>query len=93
MKVPLKAKGGQKGKPDKPGGGGGEETCYAFLANGANWKTTENYLLDPINSNGMSSTFVAQAMAGAVEAWDSEVATDVFGTEVAGAGGIFTLDR
>ncbi len=35
-------KGKPHGKPDKPGNGGGGSSCFAFLANGANWKTVEN---------------------------------------------------
>lgn len=77
------AKGGAKGKPDKPGGSGGE-TCYAYLASGAKWRTTEDYIVDASNVDGMSASFVRSAIATAVDAWDSEASTDVFGVETAG---------
>jgi len=80
-----KAKGGQKGKPDKPGGNGDSTSnCYSFIANGAGWKNTEDYRVDPTNIDGMSDSFVRSTIAAAVEVWDSEVTTDVFGVEVAG---------
>ena len=80
---------GHKPQHNPPGGGGGGggnggEKCFALLARGAKWKTTEDYLVDPTNSDGLSDTFVKDSIAAAVEVWDTEVVTDVFGTEVAG---------
>lgn len=77
------AKGGVKGKPDKPGDSG-VDTCYAYLANGAKWKTPEDYLVDTANIDGMTDAFVRGAVAKAVDTWNSEAATSVFGTEVVG---------
>src|SRR3989344_4897254 len=57
------AKGGTKGKPGGDNGGG--ETCYAFLANGARWKVTEDYIVDPANGDGLSDAFVRDAIAEA----------------------------
>lgn len=76
------AKGGKKGKPD--GGSGGGDVCYAFLANGARWKTTEDYVIDSANDDGLSDSFVERAVAGATAAWDSEVGASIFGTRVGG---------
>lgn len=33
-------------------------TCYAFLAEGARWKVTESWAVDPTNSQGLSETFI-----------------------------------
>jgi len=62
-----------------PKGGGGKETCFAFLAKGARWKVTEPYILNPTNSDGMSNAFVESSIGSSVESWDSEAAFDVFG--------------
>jgi hypothetical protein len=72
-----------------PGGGGDPEpdpspTCYAFLANGAGWTATEDYLVDPTNVEGISSSTVSDLVASGLAAWDDEVATNIFGDEVAG---------
>lgn len=65
--------------------GGGGNTCYAFLANGAKWKNTEDYLFDTTNGRGLDEATLRSLLSASVEAWDGEVATDVFGVEVAGA--------
>lgn len=71
------AKGGDTAKPN----GARTEKCYAFLASGAKWKVTEDYSVDPTNIDGLTETFVRETIASAVEAWDVEVAADVFGAE------------
>lgn len=70
------ARGG--GSSKKPGG----STCYAFLASGARWKTTEPYLINTANANGISSTFVASSFARGIEEWDKYVSFDLFGLGV-----------
>jgi len=76
------AKGGIKGPPN--GGGDTESSCFASLANGAKWKNTENYIVDPTNSEGISEVTVETLIGNGLEVWDSEVSTDIFGTQVAG---------
>lgn len=76
------AKGGNGGGKGKPGGGG--STCYAFLAKDAKWKNTEDYVVDPANAAGLAEADVRSLMATSLEAWDSEVAFDIFAPEVAG---------
>ena len=56
-------------------------TCYRFLAKGARWKITEPYVVDPTNSDGLSSTFVRSTVATGLETWDSRVSFEVFGLE------------
>lgn len=71
--------------PGTPGkGGNGDSTCYAFLANGAKWKVTEGYVVDPTNGRGLDELVVQYLLAVSLETWDTEVAFDVFGAEVAG---------
>ncbi len=74
---------------DKGGGGrGGKDeptsTCFAFLANGTRWKTTEPYVVDPSNTAGLDETTLRNLTSTSLETWDTEVAFDVFGGEVAG---------
>lgn len=68
----------------KGGPGGGSSSCYAFLANGAKWKDTENYLFDPTNGRGLDETTLRNLVSTSVETWDGEVAANVFGVDAAG---------
>ncbi len=72
---------GHKDKHNPGGGNGGGEksSCFSFLAKGAKWKVTEPYVLDTTNSDGMTEDFVASRTATGVDAWDTEVAFDIFG--------------
>lgn len=57
-------------KPDKPGKpGGGASSCYGFLANSAEWKSAENYLVNPTNS-GLDGNFVKNAIDAGVSEWE-----------------------
>lgn len=76
------AKGGIKGPPS--GNSDTESSCFAFLGNGAKWKETESYLIDPTNSEGISVATIEALVASGLNAWDTEVATDIFGAQVAG---------
>ncbi len=69
--------GGNKGN-----GGGGGSTCFAFLANGARWKATEDYAVDPSNDDSLSAAFVTDSIEAALTAWDDEVGFDIFGDEI-----------
>jgi hypothetical protein len=78
--------------PGAPGGGGsgGGSTCYAFLANGAKWKTTEGYVVDPDNNEGLNDSDVTNAVTTAIGAWESAAGNNgIFG---AGTTGNFALD-
>lgn len=61
-------------------GSGGAGSCFAYLARGARWKTTEQYVLDSTNSDGLTDGFVASRLESALNAWDDQVAFDIFGT-------------
>lgn len=81
--------GGGPGVED-PGGEDPPSSCFAFLANGARWNTTEPYLVDPSNNAGLDNavlnlaTVIDQTSASLGE-WDDEVTTfNIFGVEVAG---------
>jgi len=63
--------------PDKPDDDTSD--CYAFLARGAMWKTTEPYVLDTTNNDGLTETFVSIVIANSFETWDTEVNFEIFG--------------
>ena len=69
-------------KPPWAGGGKGkgETKCYAFLAKGARWKTTEPYVLDTENGDELKAEFVVTTLSASFEAWDTEVTFDIFGS-------------
>ncbi len=62
-----------------PGGGGGSSRCFAFLANGARWKTVEPYLLDPTNTDGVSPDDLAAWTALGLAAWETGAGVPIFG--------------
>ena len=66
-------------KPSNTTNGGTTSTCFAFLAQGARWKVTEPYVLDTLNNDGMTATFVDSVTATSLDAWDSQVAFEIFG--------------
>jgi len=72
-KCPADCAGGEEPPPE-------ESKCFAFIARGARWRTTEPYVLDTTNNDGISSSSVASTVSTSLEAWDTEVAFDIFGT-------------
>ncbi len=63
----------ENAKPPWAGQGkGGGEKCFAFLAKGSRWKTTEQY----ITGTGIDPTLTETSLS----TWDTEVLFDVFGT-------------
>lgn len=62
-------------------GGGGTSSCFAFISNGAKWKTTEQYVLSTSNNDGLSSSFVTSTISTSLDTWDNEVAFDIFGIQ------------
>jgi hypothetical protein len=78
---------GYEHKNQHPAKNGGKtaSSCFAHLAKGARWKVTENYRVNPVNTEGIDEAVVRGLLADALGAWDSEVAFNVFGTEEAGA--------
>lgn len=59
--------------PAKPGGSTkpGAAKCYGYLASGAKWKTTEPYIVNPSNSQGLDSSQVFTAVSAGVHEWDT----------------------
>jgi hypothetical protein len=55
-----------------------ESNCYDFLANGAKWKTQEDYVVNPANGDDLSESFITIAISDAVAEWE-KYAGDVIG--------------
>ncbi|OGI16077.1 hypothetical protein A3K63_02290 [Candidatus Micrarchaeota archaeon RBG_16_49_10] len=67
----------ENAKPPWAGGGkGGDTKCYAFLANGAKWRTTEPY----ITGTGVDLALTETSL----NTWDTEVSFNIFGTGATG---------
>ena len=58
--------------------------CHAPIAEGARWKTTENYLLDTSNDNGLTDTFVAAVFQNAFNLWNGCAGFEIFGVRASG---------
>lgn len=59
------------GKPKKK-----DSACYKFLAKGAKWKTTEDYLINP---DSLDPEFVNSAVNAGVDEWETYGGGDIFG--------------
>lgn len=66
-----------------PGGSGSDSdeknTCYSLLAKGAKWKSIENWIVNPANSEGLSDTFLLDNLSADIAKWETEAGTDIFG--------------
>lgn len=66
--------------------------CYGFLAPGAKWKNTEDYLVDAFNNQGLDAAFVSSTISSDLALWedaadgnvDGSVINNIFGNEVLG---------
>jgi len=58
-------------RPSQPGSGKGGTKCYGFLANGAKWRSAEEYLINPFNLDGMGADFVETSVNAGVSEWES----------------------
>lgn len=62
-------------KPAKPGdkperGGGSGSRCYAYLANGAKWKSAESWVMNTTNANSLDGTDLFNTQATALAKWE-----------------------
>jgi hypothetical protein len=62
-------------KPPNVGGGkGGASACYAFLGNGAKWKTVEPWVVNPTNTEGLND--VPANLAADIAKWEDAATGD-----------------
>lgn len=56
--------------------------CCSFIAPGTRWKTTENFAIDPSNTQGLSEQFILDALEKAMRSWDSILNFNLFGNKL-----------
>jgi hypothetical protein len=67
-------------EPAKPGTTKPQTSvCHALMAAGARWKTTEAYVLDPTNLNGLEPVWIASVVQQSLDTWDGASASAIFG--------------
>lgn len=78
----------------KPAGVGKEKgtTCYAFLAKGARWKTTEGYEINPTNNDSLKSDFIQNVFNLAADEWDRRVIFPIFGANTINSEAVYRTD-
>ncbi|MBI2607854.1 MAG: matrixin family metalloprotease [Candidatus Doudnabacteria bacterium] len=63
----------------KAGGKGGGSSCYAFLANGAKWKSVENWAINTNNNENLTGSFVFDNFAASLDKWETAGGANIFG--------------
>ena len=76
-------------KPNhNPGGGSTGSSCYTYISSGAKWKSVEPWIVNPVNTRGLSSDFVFANIGTDIAKWED--ATDGVingsGVDVLGSG-------
>lgn len=66
-------------RPGGNGGGKGGEKCYAFLASGAKWKSNEAWIVNPLNTQGLSDSFVLSDLSSDIQKWEDASSFDILG--------------
>jgi len=64
------------------GGSGGTSTCYSFMAKGAKWKSSEDYIINASNNVGLNESFVKADIASDIAKWESASGKNIFGNEI-----------
>lgn len=65
----------------KNGDGETTSTCYAFMDRWAKWKEFPvDYVIDPDNPDGLTESFVTNAISLGAEEWDTHTNAELFGT-------------
>lgn len=59
-------------------------SCYGFLGKGANWKSLEQYMVDPTNTRELDETIVRDILATAIDEWEMAADFNIFGDETMG---------
>ena len=76
-------------KPNHNPPSGSSDTCYTYISNGAKWKVSEPWVVNPVNIDGLNETTVFNLFSGAVSKWEDATDGDVTngsGVDVLGTG-------
>ncbi len=70
----------------KPTGSGtsGKTDCFGYIARGLKWKTNEGFYVNPVNSYGLSESFMKSAADNGISQWET-AAGNIFGDSTASA--------
>ena len=63
-------------------GGPKGNQCYSYLASGAKWKTSENYMVDPSNVDGVGAGDVISIIASGIGKWETGANAEIMGNKV-----------
>jgi len=64
-------------KPENPVGSGKTSTCYKLM--GVKWKSLPvNYVINPINPQGLSESFITSTISASAEIWDASTSSELF---------------
>lgn len=80
---------GNGGGGGKPGGGGGGAVCYAYLGNGAAWQTSEPWVVNPSNIDGLDEAFIFANLSEDIAKWEDAadgVVDGIEGADILGTG-------
>lgn len=75
-------------RPNHPGNGGGS-SCFSYLAQGAKWKTVEPWVVNPANTEGLTSNFVFNTLTNSIAKWEDAadgVVGNGLGSDILGGG-------
>jgi len=74
---------GHSGGPGGGGNGGdqpsGDDQCYSLFAKGSKWKVDEPWLLNPLNSQGLSDSFLLGNLQLNIQKWENESGRNILG--------------
>lgn len=78
---------GYSHKPNHSPGGGGGDTCFAYLAKGAKWKTAEAWVMNAANGEGLDPELLFTLQFAALAKWEDAAdgtvgsgAVEIFGS-------------
>lgn len=64
-------------RPENPGRFGKTSTCYKLM--GVKWKSLPvKYVINPINSQGLSESFITSTISASAETWDASTSSELF---------------
>ncbi len=78
-------------KPNKPGKPP-QDNCYGFLARGAKWKTTEDYLINPSGSS-LTDDFVSNTITAGANEWEIYGGEAIFGNANLDSNAVYDPDQ
>jgi len=60
----------------------GSSSCYVFLSKGAKWKSIEQWVVNPANTEGLNEDFILNNLAGNIQKWEDAAGKNILGDGV-----------